>query len=115
MEPIFFVLIALCLVLITYFIIKRKSSNSNNNTSIDDSKDILEFEKIKVKYRKDKFEINFHHLKIHKIGNYFAEVKEGQPCALFGSTEFLEICLNKKNASQVLRAGKKDKVWIVFQ
>ena len=50
MEPIFFVLIALCLILITYFIIKRKNSNSNDNASfndlnnIDDSKEILEFE-----------------------------------------------------------------------
>lgn len=73
------------------------------------------FEKIKDKSGKDKFEINFHHLNIHKIGNYFAEVEEGQPCALFGSTNFLEICLNKKNASQILRAGKKDKVWIIFK
>ena len=50
-----------------------------------------------------KFRINYHKTDyIEKISNYYEDVPEGEIVAIFGTNGYLEIAINKGNASQLL-------------
>ncbi|MBM4329178.1 MAG: SAM-dependent chlorinase/fluorinase [Deltaproteobacteria bacterium] len=47
---------------------------------------------------------------IRRLSRYFGEVDEGRPLALINSFGYLEISVNRRNASEVLGIGRGDKV-----
>ncbi len=50
-----------------------------------------------------------------KVVNTFSDVEEGDPAALIGSSDMLEIAVNQQSAEEVLSARKGDPVSIVFK
>ena len=47
---------------------------------------------------------------IRRLSSYFGEVGEGRPLALINSFGYLEISVNRRNASEVLGIGRGDKI-----
>jgi len=54
-------------------------------------------------------------LQIRGISNSYADVKEGEPLALFGSTGHLEISINQGNAAEKLKLKKGSSVEVIPQ
>jgi hypothetical protein len=48
--------------------------------------------------------------KIKGLSSFYAERKKGEPAALIGSTNFLEIAVNQGNAQRLLKAKIGDKI-----
>lgn len=52
--------------------------------------------------------------KLNMICQSYADVEEGLPVAIFGSSDFLEIAVNKGNAQRVLQLKRGDPIRIIF-
>ena len=63
------------------------------------------------------FEIRFRGQQhsIRKISNSYGEVPEGEKMALFGSSGFLELAMNRSNASRLLGVKHEDAILIEFK
>ncbi len=62
------------------------------------------------------FEIRFRKLQhvINKIYTSYADVPSGEKMALFGASGFLELAINRSNASQLLGVKREDLISVVF-